>query len=122
MLNSCADLTGWFAALAFGLVEVATAAPAKVGATDPTDAGAAVPTLVYKAPLASYRSLRDDAPVDWRQANETVRAIGGWRAYAREAAQGASAPAPRFAPAPAPVPAPVPATVSRPASAPAAKP
>jgi hypothetical protein len=114
MLNSRANLTGWFAALVFGLVEVATAAPAKLGASEPTDAGAAVPALVYKAPLASYRSLRDDAPVDWRQANETVRAVGGWRAYAREAAQGASASAPASAP--------VPATVSRPASAPAAKP
>jgi hypothetical protein len=38
--------------------------------------------------LATYRRFDADAVlVDWRQANDTVLAIGGWRAYAREAAK-----------------------------------
>jgi hypothetical protein len=82
-------------AITFSLVAVqaTTAAPAKQPGPDPADAQAAVPALVYKPPLANYRSLGDEAPADWRQANDTVRAVGGWRAYAREAARDPQAPA-----------------------------
>ena len=64
---------------------------------DPADAAAPVPALVYASPLASFRALADEAPVPWRQANDTAARIGGWRAYAREAgapAQPASSAAP----------------------------
>ncbi len=54
---------------------------------DPLDARARVPALVYQSSLASYRRLGEDKRVDWKEANETVNRIGGWRAYAREAQQ-----------------------------------
>lgn len=59
----------------------------RIERADPLDARARVPALVYRSPLASYRPLGDDKRVDWKEANETVNRIGGWRAYAREAQQ-----------------------------------
>ncbi len=40
--------------------------------------------------LADYKPFADEKPGAWRAVNDTVRAVGGWRAYAREA----QAPAP----------------------------
>jgi hypothetical protein len=60
---------------------------------DPLDAQAAVPALVHSSALAAYRRHADAVPIAWKQANDTVTRIGGWRAYAREA----SAPAPAAA-------------------------
>jgi hypothetical protein len=78
---------------------------------DPLDAKAATAPLVYRSPLASYKKLADEAPsVAWRDANDTVERIGGWRAYAREANAAASAPAPSSPPASAPERAQRPAT------------
>ena len=56
---------------------------------DPLDAQASVPAPVYRSSLRDPR--RPPQPVDarppipWREANDTVARIGGWRAYAREA-------------------------------------
>ena len=61
--------------------------PAAPTPPDPLDAQAAVPPLVHQSALAAYRRLADVEPVPWRVANETVGRIGGWRAYAREAAE-----------------------------------
>lgn len=52
---------------------------------DPLDPKARVPALRYTSPLTQYRRLADDPPLAWREANDTVTRIGGWRAYAREA-------------------------------------
>lgn len=46
----------------------------------------------YRSPIEGYRPDTETAPGDWKQVNDTVRAIGGWRTYARESAA-ASAPA-----------------------------
>ncbi|MFC5500166.1 hypothetical protein ACFPOE_21670 [Caenimonas terrae] len=54
--------------------------------------------LPAPAALEGYRSFDEPKPIPWREANDTVGRIGGWRAYAREA-QGATA---STAPAPAP--------------------
>ena len=94
-------LRGLLPAACLSLSLNATAqAPSSDAATplrpDPLDARAAVPTLVTASPFAKYRRLGDDTPVPWREANDTVARIGGWRAYAREAAApdaAASAPA-----------------------------
>jgi hypothetical protein len=59
---------------------------------DPLDAQAPVPALVYRSSLVSSRPSGADKPVPWREANDTVARIGGWRAYAREAQAPASAP------------------------------
>lgn len=45
----------------------------------------------WRSALDGYQPFSDVEPVPWPQANETVRQAGGWRAYAREAAQPASA-------------------------------
>jgi len=50
---------------------------------DPLDAQAPVPAVKYASPLAVYRRLGDDKRIDWKEANETVNRIGGWRTYAR---------------------------------------
>lgn len=63
---------------------------------DPLDAQAAVPPAAHRSSLAGYRAGGETQPVPWKQANDTVTRIGGWRAYAREAA---AAEAPASAPA-----------------------
>lgn len=82
----------------------AQGSPGRAERADPLDAHASVPATPYASSLARYRRLGDDPRVDWKQANETVNRIGGWRAYAREAQQpepAASAPAGRTRPDPA---------------------
>lgn len=93
------------------------AAPAR---PDPLDPQARVPALVYESSLGPPSRPANDKPIAWRDANDAVARIGGWRAYLREAqqpdpaaaekpvapAQGsASAPAPASAPPAKPVPA-----------------
>lgn len=72
-----------------GLLLPAQAAPPK---PDPLDPQAAVPARVHRSALAGYRP-HIAAPTDWRQANDAVERMGGWRAYAREAAAPPAAPA-----------------------------
>ena len=66
---------------------------AKAARPDPLDAKASVPALNYESSFSQYRRLGDDKPVSWRDANDTVTRIGGWRVYAREAQQPEPAPA-----------------------------
>lgn len=54
---------------------------------DALDAAADVPALRVRSSFAGYRRLRDESVASWKDANDTVGRIGGWRAYAREAAQ-----------------------------------
>ena len=82
---------------------------------DPLDPKAAVPALRYESSFVQYRRLGDDKPVSWRDANDTVTRIGGWRVYAREAQQPdatpPTAPANSATPAPASKPADIPPAV-----------
>lgn len=75
-------------ALAAGLSLAAfgAAAQAPARAPDPTDARAEVARATHASPLSTYRRAGDVAPLPWREANDRVGRIGGWRAYAREAA------------------------------------
>ncbi len=83
-----------FVLCAAPLVVAAQAAPSTPPARpSPLDANASVPPLVQRSALAGYRKLREEPLQPWKQANDEVARIGGWRAYAREAAQPASAPA-----------------------------
>jgi hypothetical protein len=43
---------------------------------------------VTSAPFEQYRGWRDEPLQDWREANQRVGEIGGWRTYLREAQQG----------------------------------
>lgn len=55
----------------------------------------------YVSPLRDYRAFADEPVASWREANETVRRIGGWQAYSREAYQALRKPAPEATPTPA---------------------
>lgn len=56
------------------------------GRSDPGDANADVPPVQYQSPLKRFRTLADEQPKSWKDANDNVERIGGWRAYAKEAA------------------------------------
>jgi hypothetical protein len=73
-----------------------TAAPAT--RPDPLDAKANVPALTYSSAFSRFRGLGDDKPVSWREANDAVARIGGWRVYAREAQQPDATPSGTDAP------------------------
>lgn len=72
-------------------------------AADPLDATAKVAPLLYKSALATYKRHGESEAVPWREANDRVGRIGGWRAYAREANAAEAPEAPASA---APVPQP----------------
>ena len=88
------------AAIAAAANAQTTAPPAQ--AADPAHAQAAVPRAAYRSAFDSYRRHAEPAPIAWKEANDTVTRIGGWRAYAREAAEpsapAASTPARRATP------------------------
>ena len=65
---------------------------AKAARPDPLDPKASAPALSYESSFSRYRLLGDEKPVSWRDANDTVTRIGGWRVYAREAQQPDAAP------------------------------
>ena len=48
----------------------------------------------YRSAWAGYQPWRDGAVGDWRQANDEVARIGGWRVYAREPAPAAESAVP----------------------------
>ena len=101
----------WLPAVLTALtVQAQAAAPSS--RPDPLDPQARIPTLSYQSSFAAYRRLDDGQLISWRDANDTVSRIGGWRVYAREAQQpDAAAAAAPSASAPAAPPA-------RPAAAP----
>lgn len=47
--------------------------------------------LQYRSVLEQYRRFDDQPVAPWRETNDTVGKIGGWRTYAREARQPAPA-------------------------------
>jgi hypothetical protein len=48
-------------------------------------------SLQFNSIFAGYQAYTEQAVGSWREANDNVGRIGGWRAYAREAAQPDSA-------------------------------
>ena len=81
-------------ALLAGVADAAAQTPARSGAkADPLDAQAAAPVLIHQSAFAAYRAHAQAVPIGWKQANDTVNRIGGWRAYAREAAETNAPPA-----------------------------
>lgn len=47
------------------------------------DADAAPPA--YRSAFEGYQRYTEEKPVNWKEANDSVARIGGWRAYAKEA-------------------------------------
>ena len=56
----------------------------------PAVAASTPSTASWRSAFDSYQPFTDEKTLSWRQANDTVQRVGGWRAYAREAAQPAS--------------------------------
>lgn len=52
---------------------------------DPGDPKATVPPVRYDSAFARYRPNADVEVGRWRDANDSVGRIGGWRVYGREA-------------------------------------
>lgn len=52
-------------------------------ASDPLDAPARVPALTMRSSLRDYRPYKDAEVGPWRQLNDAVRDVGGWKTYAR---------------------------------------
>lgn len=52
-----------------------------------TDPGSTAPRLSvpeYRSPLSAYQPFEDADSQDWKEANDRVGEIGGWRVYSRE--------------------------------------
>ena len=41
----------------------------------------------YRSALEGYQPYTDEKTVNWKEANDTAGRIGGWRAYAKQAAR-----------------------------------
>ncbi|MBK5103353.1 MAG: hypothetical protein JJE42_03820 [Burkholderiales bacterium] len=52
---------------------------------DPQDAYASVPKANYRSSLTDYRAFSDEEVSSWKETNDKVGSIGGWKAYAKEA-------------------------------------
>lgn len=83
-----------FLAAALALAFVALPAIAQSG--DAADPGARVRPLVHRSILAGRPAPDTPEVADWRATNERVRAVGGWKAYLKQAQ--APDPAPPAAP------------------------
>ena len=92
------SISRWFVSAAWLAAALTAQAQPAAGPArpDPLDPKASVPRLAYHSSFAQYRKLGDDKPADpskaWREANDSVNRIGGWRVYAREAQQPDPAP------------------------------
>ena len=42
----------------------------------------------YRSALEGYQPYSENKMVPWKEANDTVGKVGGWRVYAKEAAEG----------------------------------
>jgi hypothetical protein len=78
------------------LAALTALAAAAQPATAPVAVPAAAAPAGWHSAFDGYRPFSDEQITPWKQANETVQNIGGWRAYAREASEskaaGAAAP------------------------------
>ena len=78
----------FLAALALSMLAAGGPARAQTAAST----AAAPIELSHDSVLARYKRFEDAPPGPWRDANDTVGRIGGWRAYAREQAATPGAP------------------------------
>ena len=66
------------AVAATAFAQQATAPAARPPAQD------AAPPSVYRSAWSGYRAFADEKVISWKEANDEVRRIGGWRTYLRE--------------------------------------
>ncbi len=80
VFHSLATACSALAATAF-----AQQAPAPAARPPAADA---MPSSVYRSAWSGYRPFADEKVISWKDANDEVRRIGGWRAYLRESQSG----------------------------------
>ena len=76
----------WMAALCATVLSQASAQGA------PPASAVSGPALEHRSAFEGYRPFAAEDVQPWRQSNDTVRDVGGWRVYAREIS-GAKVPA-----------------------------
>lgn len=96
---------------ALGLAAIAALAAPVAGAQPASQAPGQAPS--FRSALEGYQPFSDQEVGAWKEVNDTVGRIGGWRVYAREAQEGTK---------PAQAPAPAQAAPAQAPAAPAAKP
>lgn len=74
--------------LSLALAMFASAAAAQAPSTDQTTESPPVLSrgLQYRSVIGAYQTYVDQSVQPWREANDRVQRIGGWRAYAKEIA------------------------------------
>ena len=75
------------AGLIAGLWLAAAPVQAQPALAHPAATETTPPALDYRSAFARYRPYADQGVSSWREANDGVGRIGGWRVYAREARQ-----------------------------------
>jgi hypothetical protein len=75
------------AALALVAMSAVASPTTPTRSADPADPRATVPPLVHRSTLAGRTPPDHPELADWRAVNERVRAVGGWKAYLKEAAK-----------------------------------
>ena len=87
IITDASRMTAWpiFAAWLLAAAALAPVAEAQSGPVPAADARTPVVPLAYQSPFAGYRPFSDDSVSPWREVNDLVGRIGGWKAYAREA-------------------------------------
>ncbi len=71
-----------------------TAMPPAPAGPDPADPAAVAPAAAYRPVFGGYQPYTDQTVGNWREANDAVGRIGGWREYAREAETPVPTPGP----------------------------
>jgi hypothetical protein len=79
-------LLPWVAAMSSMAALTVSAQSAPQVPAAPTQAGQA---QGYRSAFEEYQPFTDEKVLSWKQANDTVGRIGGWRAYAKEAQEAA---------------------------------
>jgi hypothetical protein len=86
-------------ALWLGLFSITAGCAAFAQQQPPPGQSASQQAVPYRSALDGYRPFADQSVAPWKESNEAVRNAGGWRAYAREAQEGARQSAKPAAPA-----------------------
>lgn len=71
---------------------LAQATPGSASAAAPANPAAAPSParLEYRSALEGYQSYTDEKLLSWKESNDRVGSIGGWRVYAKEAQEPAA--------------------------------
>ena len=95
----------WSSIALLALTATAVHAQSTASTAPVVTAGQPVAPPVFSSVFDGYQPYTEEKTANWRQANDNTARIGGWRAYAKEAAE----PNPAMLPTPAITPATTPA-------------